>query len=324
MTEYQFTSFDLRAMQAWSLRHKLEVARNKIKEWYDYFHGNVYVAFSGGKDSTVLLDLVRDMYPDVPAVFVDTGLEYPEVRNFVKSFTNIEIIKPSISFKQVIELYGYPLISKQVAHKIYTARNTPNGIVSTQYFKKESEHFKKYGRQFSYHQWAWLKDTDIKIGDQCCRVMKKNPVKRYERKTKRAPFLALLAEESANRKMTWQKYGCNAFHAQRPVSNPLSIWTEQDILEYIVYFGIPYCSIYGEVIQDKNGKYKTTGVERTGCIYCGFGIHQEKEPNRFQKLKKSHPHIWNYCMKSSECGGLGMKDIFEKMNASGNVAIHYE
>ena len=104
-------------------------------------------------------------------------------------------------------------------------------------------------------------------------------------------------------------------------------WINRNRILYqdnIVYFGIPYCSIYGEVIQDKNGKYKTTGVERTGCIYCGFGIHQEKEPNRFQKLKKSHPHIWNYCMKSSECGGLGMKDIFEKMNASGNVAIHYE
>lgn len=68
----------------------------------------MYVSFSGGKDSTVLLDLVRSEYPNVKAVFVDTGLEYPEIRSFVKTFDNVEILKPKKNFKQVIQEYGYP------------------------------------------------------------------------------------------------------------------------------------------------------------------------------------------------------------------------
>lgn len=68
---------DLAMLQALPLDVKIEKTKRRIKEWYDYWDGQVYVSFSGGKDSTVLLDLVRNVcgYTDVPAVFVDTGLE---------------------------------------------------------------------------------------------------------------------------------------------------------------------------------------------------------------------------------------------------------
>ena len=123
------------------------------------------------------------------------------------------------------------------------------------------------------------------------------------------PYLGMLAEESSIRKNAWIRNVCNSFSSSRPSSNPLSFWTEQDILHYLSRFEIPYASIYGEIKQDDSGKYYTTGVNRTGCVFCGFGTHLEKEPNRFQKLKQTHPKLWNYCMKPWNEGGLGMREV---------------
>ena len=115
---------DLAMLQALPLDVKIEKTKRRIKEWYDYWDGQVYVSFSGGKDSTVLLDLVRNVcgYTDVPAVFVDTGLEYPEIRRFVKEVNNVEWLKPKKNFKQVIKDYGYPFISKEVSNAVEGAK----------------------------------------------------------------------------------------------------------------------------------------------------------------------------------------------------------
>ena len=117
------TISDLYQMQAMPLNIKIRMTENRIRGWIDeYGEDGVYVSFSGGKDSTVLLDMVRRLYPGVLAVFVDTGLEYPEIRNFVKTFDNVEWLKPKKTFRQVIEEYGYPFISKEVSDKVYGAR----------------------------------------------------------------------------------------------------------------------------------------------------------------------------------------------------------
>ena len=80
------------------------------------------MSFSGGKDSTVLLHIARQIYHGIPAVFSNTGLEYPEIQKFVKSFDNVDIVTPAMNFAQVISVYGYPLIGKEVADAIYYAR----------------------------------------------------------------------------------------------------------------------------------------------------------------------------------------------------------
>jgi hypothetical protein len=95
---------------------------SRIREWYEHWEGDVYISFSGGKDSTVLLHLVHSMYPDVPAVFVDTGLEYPEIRRFVKTVDNVLWLRPKKPFSQVVKEYGYPVFSKDVARTIRYAR----------------------------------------------------------------------------------------------------------------------------------------------------------------------------------------------------------
>lgn len=105
------------------LEIKIRMTQLRIRGWIqEYGEDGVYVSFSGGKDSTVLLDMVRKLYPDVKAVFVDTGLEYPEIREFVKSFDNVDWLRPKMNFKQVIEKYGYPFISKEVSECVYGAR----------------------------------------------------------------------------------------------------------------------------------------------------------------------------------------------------------
>lgn len=115
----------LAELQALPLHRKISITIARITEWYNHFNGNVYVSISGGKDSTVLWDIVHKLFPDVPAVFSNTGLEYPEIQHFAKDICT-DVVSPKMSFAEVIKTYGYPLISKEVSEAIYYARrNTP-------------------------------------------------------------------------------------------------------------------------------------------------------------------------------------------------------
>ena len=122
MAENLHTKEDLRQRQSLPLEAKISMTQLRIRQWHNYWCGDVCVSFSGGKDSTVLLHLVRQMYPDVKAIFVNTGLEYPEIQQFVRTFDNVDIVRPEMRFDEVISKYGYPLISKEVAEAIYYAR----------------------------------------------------------------------------------------------------------------------------------------------------------------------------------------------------------
>lgn len=114
---------ELRMLQALPLELKIEKTKARIREWVNYYGvDGVAVSFSGGKDSTVLLHLVRELYPQVEAVFVNTGLEYPEIQAFVKTFDNVTILRPKMRFDEVIRRYGYPLISKEVSECVSQGR----------------------------------------------------------------------------------------------------------------------------------------------------------------------------------------------------------
>lgn len=264
----------------------------------------------GGKDSTVLLDLVRRIYPDVPAVFIDTGLEYPELREFVKTIDNVIWLKPEKNFKRVIETYGYPIISKEVSRDVCAARSKPDGKTA-QKFIRNSDYHKKYGDRWLLERYAYLLTAPFKISNQCCNIMKKRPAHKFNRQSGLVPFIGTMADESALRRKDWLQNGCNVFNAKEPKSQPISFWTGQDVLEYLLRYDIPYATVYGNIIKDENGKLRTTKCSRTGCVFCGYGCQTEKEPNRFQQLKVTHPKLWNYCMKPWESGGLGMKEVLE-------------
>ena len=126
------TISDLYQMQSLPLSTKIRMTQNRIRAWYDHFNGQVYASFSGGKDSTVLVDIITNMgYTDIPLVFVDTGLEYPEIREFVKGYgERVTWLKPKLTFKQVIEKYGYPFISKEVSECVQGARKYLTSILN--------------------------------------------------------------------------------------------------------------------------------------------------------------------------------------------------
>ena len=132
--------------------------------------------------------------------------------------------------------------------------------------------------------------------------MKKRPAKIFDKESGLKPYIATMAAESNLRKQEYLKKGCNSFDTVRPASTPLGFWTEQDILQYIKEFNVPYCSVYGEILQDKKGKFYTTQAKRTGCMFCMFGVHTEKSPNKFELMRETHPKLHNYCINQLGCG----------------------
>lgn len=295
-------------MQSWDLDRKIQVTTARIMEWYEHYNGLVYVAFSGGKDSTVLLDLVRRIYPDVPAVFCDTGLEFPEIRQFAMSVNNVVVLRPEMNFKKVIETYGYPIVSKRVADTVEYGHKPG----SFRWKELHGEIIRSNGTksEFNCEKWCYLLDAPFKVSSRCCNIMKKKPMKKYSKETGRVPIIATMADESHSRRSVWMSTGCNAFQKKSPSSQPMSFWTENDVLEYIHTYNIPYASVYGDIVPCGGG-WTTTGEKRTGCVFCAFGAHLEKSPNRFQRLKQSHPKLWEYCMKPVEEHGLGMRKVLE-------------
>ena len=300
---------DLKILQAYPLWMKVERTKRRIAEWVDYYgEDGVYISFSGGKDSTVLLHLVRSLYPEIEAVFCNTGLEYPEIVKFVKDIPNVRILKPELTFKQVIEQKGYPVISKSVANTVRLARKNIEEGKDT--LRVRQIKGLEVGSKFNKGKWEFLLDAPFKISDECCNEMKKKPFKKYEKETGKVPFIGTLAAESQQREAVYLKTGCNAFDSKKPKSTPLGFWTEQDILQYIFENNLTICSVYGDVVEESdmlgNKKYRATGEQRTGCMFCMFGCHLEKEPNRFQRLKQTHPNLYNYCINK-----LGMGEVLD-------------
>lgn len=314
-------------MQAWSLERKIQVTQTRILEWYQYYDNKCYVSFSGGKDSTVLADLTARICKILNCKlilwFSDTGLEFPELKQHTKDYAEwlkntyniqVELIvsRPKVNFRQVINEYGYPVITKTVSRMVHDVKKLGNNCWASRCFD---------GRETGKYQmkkWKYLIDSPFKISNYCCNAMKKNPAHSFDKTSGLKPIIGTMACESVNRKNEWLKNGCNAFEKGNSSSQPMSFWTEQDVFQYLKEFNIPYASVYGEIKQDDKGKYYTTGYSRTGCVFCGFGCHLEKEPNRFQMLKQTHPQLWNYCMKSWDDGGLGMKEVLEY------IGIKYE
>ena len=326
---------DLRQLQALPLSLKVRMTQERIRSWVREFgEDGVYVSFSGGKDSTVLLHIVRELYPDVPAVFCDTGLEYPEIREFVRGFENVTWLKPKMNFRTVIEKYGYPFISKDVSGKVHDVRKKPNG-----YAKKRFDGTKT-GTRYDLSMYKWILQAPFEIDDYCCTIMKKKPSKDYEKKTNRKPITGTMATESMLRTSNWLRYGCNAFESKRKTSSPMAFWLENDVLQYIKENGIKISSVYGEVIEAEsipgqmnwndyagfeiNQKLTTTGCKRTGCMFCGYGCHLEKPgEGHLERLKQTHPKQYEYIMKPWNKGGLGYKDVIDWLNEHGNLNIRY-
>lgn len=346
--ENKHTISDLYQMQSLPLEYKVMMTKQRIKGWYDHWDGNVYVSISGGKDSQVLAHIVKSMYDDVPLVFVNTGLEFDSVRLKGIELAD-EVLRPPMDFVSVITKYGYPVISKEVSNVIYEIQNRiANGKEPATYRMQRLNGTlinPKTGELSSFNipKYKFLKDAPFRISDKCCNVMKKSPTKKYEKNNEKKPYIGTMAEESRLRKQKWIKNGCNAFDMKRPMSQPLSFWTEQDILHYIKQNDLKIADIYGDIVYtDEDGMYYdntifyevmpliTTGAKRTGCVFCMFGITQDTD--RFLKLKEAEPKKYNFVMRGGKFdergmwiphNGLGYKFVIDWLNEHGNLNIKY-
>lgn len=333
------TKGDLQQMQSLPLSAKILMTKRRIREWYDYWDGQVYVSFSGGKDSTVLLHIAREVYPDIEAVFVNTGLEYPEIQSFVKTFDNVTILRPKMRFDEVIKKYGYPVISKSVSNCVRGAKLGQQSRINLLNGKDVDGSDRK--SKFSKSKYKPLLSVDFEISEMCCDVMKKKPSYDFQKRTEKKPILATMAEESMLREKNWYKSGCNAFNNKHPQSAPMSFWTEQDVLQYIKENNLPIASVYGDVVYKDDSdqmriedygiegcgteKLCTTGCDRTGCIFCAFGAHLEKGESRFERLKRTHPKQYDYCMGGGAYDtdglwkptkdGLGLRHCIDVLNS---------
>lgn len=347
------TMTELKELQALPLEIKIAKTKQRIREWVrEYEETGVYISFSGGKDSTVLMDIVRKMYPEIPAVFVDTGLEYPSIRRFVKTFENVVWLRPKMNFKEVIIKYGYPVIGKEVAENVWVVRHSKTETYVRNTMERFNGTLKRKDGQLSIYncqKYKFLLDAPFELSSICCKKMKKDSVNEYEKRSGRVPIMATMAEESRLRKSKWLQYGCNSFSKKRANSAPMSFWTEQDVLTYIHTYGLQIADAYGDVIvKNKSGiqsqeniadllrdyrgcEFCTTGCKRTGCIFCLFGITQDLD--RVVKLKQQEPKLADYMLRGGEWNengiwqpsneGLGFKFVIDWLNEYGNLNIQY-
>lgn len=324
LTNRPLTQEAAKKLMALDVQDKEVLTYEKLDEWYTAWGGQCYVSFSGGKDSTVLaylaaryLSSFRTPPWELNLVFVNTGLEYPEIQKFVNEYAgwlrrefprvtvNLHRLRPKMNIRQVVTKYGYSIVSKEVAGAVYQARKNPNCDKAK---KLRGEILNKDGNKSIWNcdNWAFLLDAPFLVSSECCPIMKKRTAHTYERESREKPIVAMMAEEGRQRFQTWTATGCNAFEGKRPMGKPMSFWTEQDVLRFIVERNLPYASVYGDIVASDGEndygatlidcKLHCTGCQRTGCMFCGFGAHLEKGVNRFQLMKLTHPKHYQFCI----------------------------
>lgn len=287
----------LLSYQALPLEIKIKKSKLLIEEAIREFGmDKVYVSYSGGKDSTVLSHLIRQDYPDILHLFSNTTTEYPETLKHVlweqqENGMNLVQVRPidgngkPFNFKRVVDEYGYPMFSKGASNAIRTYRRALSEETRQNSIDYINRNFKKYSIY-----------KECNISDLCCDKLKKNPVKKKARELGlECSIIGTLAEESRQRSSDWIKYGCNVFYKKKDNQcRPLSFWTEKDIYEYIEKYDVKIADLY------------SMGYERNGCMFCGFGVHLEQSPNRFERLKETHPRSYKYLLDN-------FKDILDEL-----------
>ncbi|MCX7950814.1 MAG: phosphoadenosine phosphosulfate reductase family protein [Clostridiales bacterium] len=286
--DFKYKKNKLVILQRMPLEIKIDKAIKVIEDAiYECGREKIYISYSGGKDSTVLSHLIRSKYPNMLHIFSNTTNEYPETIEHIKwevdnnGMNLISTIPKNkkgeyMNFEKVVEKYGYPMFSKEIACAIRVYRRAMTERTKEYTYDYINRNFKKY-----------LRYINCNISDRCCDVLKKRPIKAIERKLgMKGVFLGILAEESRRRTNDWIKHGCNFWTKTNLISKPLSIWTEDDIYEYINRYNVKISDLYNK------------GYLRNGCMYCGFGVHLEGDENRFIRLKQTHPKAYEYLIEN--------------------------
>lgn len=274
----------------------LERTKETIRCWVEAWGGQekVAVSYSGGVDSTALLRIVREIYPDVPGVFANTGLEHPSIIEHVKRTPNVVVVRPKKPFHKVIKDHGWPVISKEVARYVSDCQNASERNQKTVNLRLTGYTSKgvRAPSQMLSLKWRPLIAAPFKVSDVCCEYLKKRPLEACYKESGLRPMVGSMRAESNRRAKTISAHQCNLYDAKKPISYPLANWTPQHVWAYIRHFKVPYAKAYDQ------------GETRTGCVFCMFGIMND--PERFLRLKVSSPKQYNYVVHE-----LGASEVLE-------------
>lgn len=292
------TSSELKERQSWSWRKKVDHSLGVIDQFLSRTDGRAYVSFSGGKDSSVMLDICRIIRPEIKAVFFNTGMEYPDIvrhiRDMKREGCNIEMVNPKQRPNEIWEEQGFPLISKEQAHKLWYMKNAPESKTAQVGFSENSLH--------NVSQcWRFLVNEKFNCNSKCCDMLKKRPSEQYTKRTGLYPIIGTMASESLLRKEQYLlRGGCNSFEGKKIFSTPLAIWNDEDIWAYINDRHLKIADIYSK------------GVKRTGCVCCGFGAHLET--GRYDALYRLYPKLYNHIMAYTN-NGVSFREAIRKVLA---------
>jgi 3'-phosphoadenosine 5'-phosphosulfate sulfotransferase (PAPS reductase)/FAD synthetase len=322
-------------LQALPYRVKRTWAIAKAKEFYDYFDGKVACSV-GGLDSMVLITLIRKyVNEDVVGVSV-SALEDKSIQRIHQQMPNMVLLKPYKSMSQVIKDHGFPVISKEKAGKIQMLQRPTdkNACVRNAIITGDTGEYggwRKGTRMRLPQKWLNLfagpenekygtnyKTAPFRVSPDCCYHMKEKPADDWFKANKFKPFMGLMASEGGQRQKALMKHGCNYFGKTVQRSCPFAIFERDDLLRLAVELEVPVPEIYGEIKEKPDGTLYTTLAQRTGCNMCGFGIHIEKRPHRFDRLRRQNPQEWKFWMYDMGWGevldyiGIGWKNHFEE------------
>lgn len=292
-------------MQKQSLPYeaKITLAKLRAREFFDHCQGNVFVSVGGLDSMTLALFLWKFISKDIPAVSVSV-LEDKSVQAAHHQLPNMTFLKPTKSKVQVIKEFGYPVISKDIADKIEMIQNPTeknatvrNAIITGQTGEQGGNKYSRFMKLSDKWQKLFIKQpAPFKVSGKCCYYMKEKPCDAYSRETGRAVYMALMIAEGGRRAMALMQHGCNYYGKTVTRSCPFAIFSRQDILRLALEMGTPVPAIYGEIKRQPDGTLETTRARRTGCTMCGFGIHMEKRPHRFDRLRHDNPREWEFWM----------------------------
>lgn len=308
-------------MQKWDYKTKLFHAASRANDFVNECkrRGLNYHASVGGLDSITMLLWLRRIGIEMPAISAST-LEDKSIQAVHKQIgvVNIPPLKDkdgkTYTKARVIRDFGFPVISKEIAAKIELLQNPTqkNKTVRHAIITGETGEYggnQKNSRMKLAQKWLDLfggyeNETegcnygcpDFKVSSKCCYYLKERPCDIWAKEHNSVPFVGLMASEGGRREKALKMHGCNYFGATAIRCAPFAIFSRQDVLQLALDLEVPVPEIYGEIVRDPDGTLRTTGAERTGCSLCGFGIHLEKRPNRFDKLRERAPKEWEYLM----------------------------
>lgn len=317
---------NFRAKQEMPYEFKKTYAYKRAWEFYDKINKmerNCHVSV-GGLDSITLFLFLKSIGIYVPAISV-SGLEDISIQKIHKELGIIRL-KPALrkdgthwNKSKVIQEIGFPVISKRAAGQIEVLQNPTErnikyrrsiitgGIMIDDKFRKSKYNLaKKWLELFGGYENENYKIPPFKVSSKCCHYLKEKPCADWANEHNSHPYLGLMASEGGKRQGALMLHGCNYFGKTIMRSAPFAIFSRQDLLQLALELEVPIPEIYGEIKKDKDGNLYTTKAQRTGCSMCGFGIHLEKRPHRFDQLKEQNPKAWEYwmyhCVKDEETG----------------------